>query len=152
LLQYSSSKQLLERNQVYVRIVNTIIYRELRNSISNNPSFHLKHLGVWDSSDGSGETSYPLMENRTRPIAQPLGCVEYIPCAGYYTLPLIHATCRFVYYARHSGVRLSLLCVRNVVTYTHHQNDMNVTHFAWVAVMQWPFTQSLAMFMPFFCR
>ena len=31
-----------------------------RSHISNNPSFHLKHPGVPDGSDGSGGTSYPL--------------------------------------------------------------------------------------------
>jgi len=67
-------------------------------------------------------------------------------------MPLILATRRVVFYARRSGVRLPLLCVRYVVTYTHHQNDMYVTLFAGVAVMQWQFTQRLAMFMPFFGR
>ena len=62
------------------------------------------------------------------------------------------ATRRVVYYARRSGVRLTLLCARNVVRYTHHQNDTYVTLFAGVAVMQWPFTQRLGMFMPFFGR
>jgi len=38
-------------------------------SISNNASFHLKHPGVPDSSDGSDGTSYPLMENYTPLVA-----------------------------------------------------------------------------------
>ena len=67
-------------------------------------------------------------------------------------MPLILATRRVVYYARRSDVRVPLLCVRNMVTYTHHQNDTYVTLFAGVAVMQWPLTQRLAMFMPFFGR
>jgi len=120
--------------------------------ISNNSSFRLKHPGVPDGSDGSGGTSYPLMENQTRPVARATGRVAYLPCNGYYTMPLILATRRVVYYARRSGVRLPLHCVRNVVTYTHHQNDTYVTLFAGVAVIQWPFTQRLAMFMPFFGR
>ena len=105
-------------------------------SISNNPSFFLKHPGVPDGSDGSGGTSYPLTENQTRPVAQATGRVAYLPCGGYYTMPLILATRRVLYYAHRSGVRLPLLCVRNVVTYTHHQNDTYVTLFAGVAVMQ----------------
>jgi hypothetical protein len=51
-------------------------------------------------------------------------------------MPLILATGRVVYYARCSGVRLPLLSIRNVVTYTHHRNDTYVTLFAVVAVMQ----------------
>jgi hypothetical protein len=120
--------------------------------ISNNSSFRLKHPGVQDGSDGSGGTSYPLTENQTRPVAQVTGRVGYLPCGGYYTMHLILATSRVVFYAGRSGVRLPLLCVQNVVTYTHHQNDTYVTLFAGVAVMQWPFTQCLAMFMPFFGR
>ena len=104
--------------------------------ISNNPSFRLKHPGVPDGSDGFGGTSYPLTENQTRPLAQAMGCVPYLPCGSYYTMPLIQATRRVLYYARRSGVRLPLLCVRNVVMYTHHQNDTYVTLFAGVAVMQ----------------
>jgi hypothetical protein len=65
-------------------------------------------------------------------------------------MPLILVTRRIVYYARRFGVRLPVLCDRNVLTYTHHRNDMYVTLFAGVAVMQYPFTQRLAMFMPFF--
>ena len=106
------------------------------NGISNNPSFRLKHLGVPDGSDGSGGTSYPLTENQTRPVAQATGRVAYLPCGSYYTMPLILATCCVVYYARRSGVRLPLLCVRNVVTYTQHQNDTYITLFAGAAVMQ----------------
>jgi hypothetical protein len=51
-------------------------------------------------------------------------------------MPLILETRRIEFYTRHSGVRLPLLCVLNVVTYTHHQNDTFVTLFAGVAVMQ----------------
>jgi hypothetical protein len=118
--------------------------------ISNNPSFRLKHPGVPDGSDSSGRTSYPVTENPTRTVAQATGRVANLPCGGYYTMPLIHATRRLVYYTCRSGVRLPLLCVWNVVTYTQDQNDTYVTLFAVVAVMQWPFTQRLAMFMPFF--
>ena len=123
-----------------------------RSSISNNSGFRLKHPGVPDGSDGSGGTSYPLTENQTRPVAQATGRVAYLPCGGNDIMPRILATCRVVYYAPRSGVRLPLICVRNVVTYTHHQNDTYVTLFAGVAVMQWPFTPRLAMFMPFFGR
>jgi len=38
-------------------------------SISNNASFRLKHLGVPDGSDGSDGTSYHLTENYTLPVA-----------------------------------------------------------------------------------
>jgi len=107
-----------------------------RYCISNNSSFCLEHPGVPDGSDGSGRTSYLLTEIQTRPVAQATGRVTYLPCGGYYTMPLILAMRRVVYYARRSGVRLTLLCVRNVVTYTHHQNDTYVTLFAGVAVMQ----------------
>jgi hypothetical protein len=104
--------------------------------ISNNSSFRLKHPGVPDGSDGSGGISYPLTENKTRPVAQATVRVAYIPCGGYYTMPLILGKRRFVYYTRHSGVRLASLCVRNVVKYTHHQNYTYITLFAGVAVMQ----------------
>jgi len=104
--------------------------------ISNDSSFRLKHPGVPDGSDGSGGTSYPLTENQTQRVAQATGRIAYLPCGGYYTMPLILATGRVVYYTRRSGVRLPLLYVRNVVTYTHHQNDTYVTLFAGVAVMQ----------------
>jgi hypothetical protein len=71
-----------------------------------------------------------------QPVAQATGCDSYLPCGGYYTMPLIVVMGRVVYYTRRSGVRLPLLCVRNVVTLTHHQNDTYVTLFAGVAVMQ----------------
>jgi hypothetical protein len=54
--------------------------------ISNNPCFHLKHPGVPDGSDRSYETSYPLTENYTLPVAQATGRVTYSPtllCARY---------------------------------------------------------------------
>jgi len=105
-------------------------------TISNNPSFRLKHPGVPDGSDGSGRTLYPLTENQTRSVAQATGRIAYLPCGGYYTMALTLATCRVVYYTRRSGVRLLLLYVRNVVTYAHHQNDTYVTLFTGVAVMQ----------------
>jgi hypothetical protein len=76
------------------------------------------------------------MENQTRPVAHATGRIAYLPCDVYYTMPLILAPHRVVYYSRRSGVRLPLLYVRNVVTYTHHQNDTYVTLFAWVAVIQ----------------
>jgi len=37
--------------------------------ISNSPSFHLKHTGVPDGSDGSDGTSYPLTKNYKLPVA-----------------------------------------------------------------------------------
>jgi len=104
--------------------------------INNNPSFRLKHPGVPDGSDGSGGTSYPLTANQTRPVACAIGHIAFILCGGYHTMPLILAMRRIVYFARRSGVRLPLLCVWNVVTYTHHQNDTYVTLFAGVAVMK----------------
>jgi hypothetical protein len=96
--------------------ISTLLSFSISAYISNNPSFRLKHPGVPDGSAGSGGISYPLMENQTRSVAQTTGGVAYLPCGGYYTMPLILATRRIVYYARRSGVRLLLLCVRNVVT------------------------------------
>jgi hypothetical protein len=104
--------------------------------IGNNSSCGLKHVSVPDGSDGCGKTSYPLSENQTIPVAQATGHVSYLPCGGYHPLALILATRRVLYYARRSGDRLQLLSVRNVVTYTHHQNDTYDTPFAGVAVMQ----------------
>jgi hypothetical protein len=43
--------------------------------ISNNRSFHLKHPGVPDGSDGSDGTLYPLTENYMLPVAQVMGRV-----------------------------------------------------------------------------
>jgi hypothetical protein len=57
-----------------------------RSSISNNSSFHLKHPGVPDGSDGSDQTSYPLTENFTLLVAQATGRVSYLPplpCVWY---------------------------------------------------------------------
>jgi hypothetical protein len=42
-------------------------------SISNNPSFCLRHPAVPDGSDGSDGTSYPPTENYTLPVAQAMG-------------------------------------------------------------------------------
>ena len=50
-------------------------------------------------------------------------------------MPHIVVTRRIIYYTRRSGVMLPLVCIRNVVTYTNHQNDMYVTLFAEIAVM-----------------
>jgi hypothetical protein len=91
--------------------------------ISNKPSFCQEHPGVSDGPDSSDGTSYPVTENQTRPVA-------YLPCGGSYTMPFIFATHRIVYYTRCPNVRLPLLCVRNVVTHTHDQNDTYVTLFA----------------------
>ena len=71
-----------------------------------------------------------------RPVTQAMGRVAYLPCSAYYTMPPILGTHRVVYYCRRSGIRLSLLCVRNSVMYKHHQNDTYVTLFAGVVVMQ----------------
>jgi len=46
--------------------------------ISNYTSFHQKHLGVLDGSDGSDGTLYPLTENYKLPVAQATGRVAYI--------------------------------------------------------------------------
>ena len=74
--------------------------------ISNNPSLCQKHPGVPDGSDGSDRTSYPLTED--------------------YTLPVAHVRAAYA---------TPVLCVRNVVTYTHHQNNTCVTLFAGAAVV-----------------
>jgi len=50
-----------------------------QNSISNDPSFRQKHLGVLDGFDGSDGTSYPLTENYTLPVAEVMGRVAQIP-------------------------------------------------------------------------
>jgi hypothetical protein len=94
------------------------------------PSFRQEHLGVSDGPDGSDGTSYPLTEDQTRPVTQATGRVAYLPCGGYYTMPAILGMRRVVYYARRPGVRRPLLWVRNVVTYTHHQNNTYVALFA----------------------
>jgi len=47
--------------------------------ISNKLSFHQKHQGILDGSDGSDGTSYPLTENYTIPMAQEMCRVAYIP-------------------------------------------------------------------------
>jgi len=104
--------------------------------LSNDSSFRLKHPGVLDSSDGSDWTSYPLTENQMRPVAQATGRVAYLTCGGHYTMRPILATGRVVYYACRSGFTLPSLCVRDVVTFTHHQIDSYVTLFTGVAVMQ----------------
>jgi hypothetical protein len=70
------------------------------------------------------------MVNQTRPIAQATGHIRYLPCGNYYTMPHSVAMRCVVYYTWHPGVRLPLICMRNVVTYTHNQNDMYVTLFA----------------------
>jgi len=106
--------------------------------ISNKPTFRQEHPGVPDGPDGSDRTSYTLIVNQMRPIAQWTDPVAYSPCGSYYTMSLILATCRVVYYpveARHPGVALPLLCVRNVVMYTHHQNNWCVTLFTGAPVM-----------------
>jgi hypothetical protein len=52
------------------------------------------------------------------------------PLTENYTLPIAYSP--------------PLLCAG----YTHHQNDMCVTLFTGAAVMLWPLTKCLAMFMP----
>jgi hypothetical protein len=108
--------------------------------ISNNASFSLKHLAVPDSSDGPAPTSFPLTGNHPWPVDHAVGHVAYLPCGGNYTMPHILATHRIVYYTCLFSVKWPLLCVRNVVTYVHHQNNTDVTLFAGVLVMQSPFT------------
>jgi len=93
--------------------------------ISNNPSVCHKHLGVPDASDGSDRTSYPLTENYMLPVAEVMGRIAYLP---------------------------SLLCARNMVTYTHHQHHTWVRLFAVAAVILYPLTQRLGMLMLFFGR
>jgi hypothetical protein len=73
--------------------------------------------------------------NQSQPVAQATGRFAYLHCGGNYTKPLILAMHRVVYYARRSGVRLPLLCIPNVVTYMHHQNDTYVALFAAIAAM-----------------
>ena len=105
-------------------------------TIRNNSSLRLKCPAVPHGSGGSDRTSYHLMENHTRPVAQATGRVAYLPCGGYYTMSFMLATRRVLYYARRSSIRLPLICILNVMMYTHHQNGMYVTPFPGVAVMQ----------------
>jgi len=70
-----------------------------------------------------------------RPVAQVMGSNPYLTCAGHYIMLHILVTRRIIYYSRRSGVMLPLVWIRNVVTYTHYQNDMYVTLFTEVAVM-----------------
>jgi hypothetical protein len=91
--------------------------------ISTNLSFRQKQPGVPDASDCSGKTQFRLTENYMLPVTQATGCDTYL---------------------------LFLLCTWNAVMYTYHQNDTSVTFFTVAAVMLQPFTQQLAMFMPFF--
>jgi len=57
-------------------------------SISNKPSVRQEHPGVCDGPDSYDGTSYPLTENQTQPSAQATGRIAYLPCSGYYTMPL----------------------------------------------------------------
>ena len=61
--------------------------------ISNNSTFHQKHPGVPDGSDGSDGTSYPLTENSTLPVAQATGCSAYIPLSLISTMYFGHWKC-----------------------------------------------------------
>ena len=58
-----------------------------------------------------------------------------------YTLPVTHVTGCIAYLT-------PFLCGQ----YMHHHNNPCVTLFPWAAVMLKPFTQRLAIFMPFFSR
>jgi len=71
--------------------------------ISNNPSFHQKHLGGLDNSDGSVGSLYPRRENFMLPIMQGMRFIAYLS---------------------------PVLLARNVVTYAHHQNNTCVALFA----------------------
>ena len=59
--------------------------------ITNNTSFHLKHPGVPDSSDGSNGTSYRLTEIYTLPVAYvpPLLWAWYTHHENYTCVTLI---------------------------------------------------------------
>jgi hypothetical protein len=48
----------------------------MRMSISNNSSFDLKHTEDLDGFDGPHETSYPLIENHTPPVATVTGRIS----------------------------------------------------------------------------
>jgi len=77
------------------------------------------------------------------------GRVAYLPCHGGYTMFRILATRRVVYYAHRPRVRHPVLCVWNVVTYMHNQNDTCVTLFAGAPLTLYLLTQSLTLYMPF---
>jgi hypothetical protein len=63
-------------------------------------------------------------------VAPAMGRIASLLWGSYYTIPLILATRLVVYYACRPGNRLLLHCIQNVVTYSHHQNNTCVTHFA----------------------
>jgi hypothetical protein len=93
--------------------------------IRNKPSIHQKHIGVPDTSDGCEGTLYPRMEDVIVPVSQAMGRIAYLP---------------------------PWLCTRNVVTFTHNQNDTYVTHFGGDTIMLRPLTRHLQIFIPFSCQ
>jgi len=90
-------------------------------AITNSPRIRQECPGGPDSLDGSEGTSYALTQNYALPVAQPTGCIADLH---------------------------RLLCIRHVVMYMHHPNDMCITLFAEAPVTLWPLTQFLMMFMP----
>lgn len=101
--------------------------------ISNTASFHQGHPGDSAGPDGSDGTTYHMTVTQTQPVTQATGRVAYLPCSGSYTRSLILVTRRFVYYqvdTSHPGIGMPSLCIRNVMVYTHCQNDKYVTLFA----------------------
>jgi hypothetical protein len=91
--------------------------------------------------------------NATRRPSNRLRCIA--PLSGYYTISPILATSCIVYYrvnTCHSWVRLSSDCVRNVVMYTHNQNDSCFTLFAGAPCTLSQFDQCLALCMHFSSR
>jgi len=67
--------------------------------IINKTSFRQEHLGIPAGPDGSDRTSYPVMENQTRPVGYATGRISYLPCGGYHTRCLILATRHVEYYS-----------------------------------------------------
>jgi len=90
--------------------------------IRYNPCLRQKHPGVPDCSDSLDQTTDPVTENYTLPIAQAMGRVAYL---------------------------YLLLCALNVATDTHNQKDLCVIFFTGAAVMFQPFTQCPEIFKPF---
>ena len=65
--------------------------------ISNDPSFHQKHPGDLDGSDGSDGSSYPLTENHTLPVAHipPLLCGDVYAPSEQHVCYTLHSGCSY---------------------------------------------------------
>jgi hypothetical protein len=85
--------------------VNENLFQHFVLRSSNNHSFHLKHPGVSDSSDGSDRISYSVTENYTLSVTESTGHVAYIPPILCTQIRTIRTTC-----VLHSSQGLQLCC------------------------------------------